>query len=96
MRSKDVAHLCDRRFVRTAGDADEHRSADLKDIAPDTEVRFNLSWAQGWRDKEYTVSEIWLDAEVRINRADFGLTWNWLGAVSATSTLTVHAVFIRP
>jgi polyisoprenoid-binding protein YceI len=40
--------------------------------------------------------EIWLDAEVRINRADFGLTWNWLGMVSATSTLTVHAVFIRP
>ena len=40
--------------------------------------------------------EIWLDAVVRINRADFGLTWNWLGAVSAISTLTVHAVFIRP
>ena len=39
--------------------------------------------------------EIWLDAEVRINRADFGLTWNWLGAVSATSTLSVHAVFTR-
>jgi polyisoprenoid-binding protein YceI len=41
-------------------------------------------------------SEIWLDAEVRINRYDFGLTWNWLGMVSATSTLTVHAVFTRP
>jgi polyisoprenoid-binding protein YceI len=40
--------------------------------------------------------EIRLDAEVRINRADFGLTWNWLGMVSATSTLTVHAVFTRP
>jgi hypothetical protein len=39
------------------------RLVDLKDIAPDTEVRFNLTWAQGWRDKEYTVSEIWLDAE---------------------------------
>ena len=39
--------------------------------------------------------EIWLDTEVRINRADFGLTWNWLGMVSATSILTVHAVFTR-
>jgi len=40
--------------------------------------------------------EIWLDTEVRINRTDFGLTWNWLGMVSAISTLTVHAVFTRP
>ena len=40
--------------------------------------------------------EIRLDAEVRINRDDFGLTWNLLGMVAATSTLTVHAVFIRP
>ena len=39
--------------------------------------------------------EIWLDAEVRINRADFGLTWNLLGLVSATSTVTVHIVFTR-
>jgi polyisoprenoid-binding protein YceI len=39
--------------------------------------------------------EIWLDTEVRINRADFGLTWNWLGMVSAISTLTVHVVFTR-
>ena len=40
--------------------------------------------------------EIWLDAEVRINRADFGLTWNALGMVPLNSTLTVHAVFTRP
>ena len=40
--------------------------------------------------------EIWLDTEVRINRTGFGLTWNWLGMVAATSTLTVHAVFTRP
>ena len=39
--------------------------------------------------------EIWLDAETRINRADFGLTWNWMGLASMTSTLTIHAVFIR-
>jgi polyisoprenoid-binding protein YceI len=39
--------------------------------------------------------EIWLDAEVRINRADFGLTWNQMGMVSMNNTLTIHAVFTR-
>ena len=38
---------------------------------------------------------IWLDAEVRINRADFGLTWNPMGTVGVNNTLTVHAVFTR-
>jgi polyisoprenoid-binding protein YceI len=39
--------------------------------------------------------EIWLDAEVHVNRADFGLTWNWMGTISMNSILTVHAVFTR-
>ena len=39
--------------------------------------------------------EVWLDAEVHINRADFGLTWNLLGTVSMHNTLTIHAVFTR-
>jgi polyisoprenoid-binding protein YceI len=39
--------------------------------------------------------EVWLDAEVHINRADFGLTWNLLGLVSMNNTLTVHGVFTR-
>ena len=39
------------------------------------------------------VGEIWLDAEVHINRADFGLTWNLMGTVSMKNTLTIHAVF---
>jgi polyisoprenoid-binding protein YceI len=39
--------------------------------------------------------EIWLDAEVRINRADFGLTWNLMGLVSMDNALTIHAVFTR-
>ena len=38
---------------------------------------------------------IWLDARVRVNRADFGLTWNQLGTVSLISDLTIHAVFTR-
>ena len=39
--------------------------------------------------------EISVDAEVIINRADFGLTWNQLGMVAMNSDLTIHAVFVR-
>ena len=38
---------------------------------------------------------IWLDAEVHVNRADFGLTWNQLGMVSMNNTIIIHAVFAR-
>jgi len=37
--------------------------------------------------------EVSLDAKVRVSQADFGLTWNRLGAVGTTNTLTIHAVF---
>ena len=39
--------------------------------------------------------DICLDAEVHVNQVDFGLTWNLLGTVSKTNTLTVRAVFTR-
>ncbi len=39
--------------------------------------------------------EVWLDAEVQVDRADFGLTWNQLGMASMKNTITVHAVFSR-
>jgi polyisoprenoid-binding protein YceI len=39
--------------------------------------------------------EVWLDAEVQVNRADFGLTWNQLGMASMKNTIAVHAVFSR-
>jgi polyisoprenoid-binding protein YceI len=39
--------------------------------------------------------EVWLDAAVSINRADFGLTWNVLGMASMINTLTIHAVFVK-
>ena len=39
--------------------------------------------------------EVWLDAEIQINRADFGLTWNQMGMASMNNTLTIHAVFAR-
>jgi polyisoprenoid-binding protein YceI len=38
---------------------------------------------------------VWLDAEVRINRADFGLTWNQMGMAAMNNTVTIHAVFAR-
>jgi len=37
--------------------------------------------------------EVQLDAEVTVNRADFGLTWNQWGMVSMKNTISVHAVF---
>ena len=39
--------------------------------------------------------EVWLDAEVPVNRADFGMTWNWMGIAPMNNTIVVHAVFTR-
>ncbi len=39
--------------------------------------------------------ELSLDAEVKVNRTDFGLTWNQLGMSSTDNTITIHAVFTR-
>jgi len=39
--------------------------------------------------------EVLLDADVHVNRADFGLTWNQMGMASMNNTITVHAVFTR-
>lgn len=39
--------------------------------------------------------EVWLDAEIPVNRSDFGLAWKLHGLASMTSTLIVHAVFAR-
>ncbi len=39
--------------------------------------------------------EVMLDAEVQVNRADFGLTWNQMGMTGMDNTITVHAVFTR-
>jgi polyisoprenoid-binding protein YceI len=40
--------------------------------------------------------EVGFDAEVQIDRADFGLTWNQMGMAGMHNTITVHAVFTRP
>jgi hypothetical protein len=39
--------------------------------------------------------EVWLDAQVQVDRADFGLTWNVMGLVSRNNTVTIHAVFTK-
>jgi polyisoprenoid-binding protein YceI len=39
--------------------------------------------------------EVWFEAGIRVNRADFGLTWNQLGMASMHNTITIHAVFTR-
>ena len=39
--------------------------------------------------------EVTLDGEVRVNRADFGLTWNQMGMASMHNMITAHAVFTR-
>ena len=40
-------------------------------------------------------SEVSLDAEVQVDRSDFGLTWNQMGMASMHNTITVHAVFTK-
>jgi polyisoprenoid-binding protein YceI len=39
--------------------------------------------------------EVSLDADVQVNRADFGLVWNQMGMASMSNTISVHAVFTR-
>jgi polyisoprenoid-binding protein YceI len=36
-----------------------------------------------------------LDAEVPVNRADFGMTYSPMRMASLNNTITVHAVFTR-
>jgi polyisoprenoid-binding protein YceI len=40
-------------------------------------------------------SAVTLDAEVPVNRADYGLTFNQLGMMAMKSMITIHAVFTR-
>jgi polyisoprenoid-binding protein YceI len=39
--------------------------------------------------------EIVLDGELKVNRADYGMTWNFIGIAAMDSTIAVHAVFTR-
>lgn len=39
--------------------------------------------------------EVGLDGELAVNRADHGLTWNFIGVAAMHSTIAVHAVFTR-
>jgi polyisoprenoid-binding protein YceI len=39
--------------------------------------------------------EVQLDGELPVNRADFGMTWNFIGIASMHSVIAVRAVFTR-
>jgi polyisoprenoid-binding protein YceI len=39
--------------------------------------------------------EVTLDAEVPVDRSDYGLTWNMLGIAGMRNTMIIHAVFHR-
>jgi polyisoprenoid-binding protein YceI len=40
-------------------------------------------------------AEVCLDAKVRVNRADFGISWNPMGLASVSNVIVVHATFVR-
>ena len=88
-------------------DADNHPSitVSVDGITP-SETGAQVTGTLAVRDRTRPVSfdakvsavdaaEVWLDAEVQVNRADFGLTWNQMGMASMDNTITVHAVFTR-
>jgi len=60
-------------------------------VSPDGEVSGTFAAAASVQGD----GEIWLDAEVHVNRGDFGLTWNQMGMASMNNLLTIHAVFTR-
>ena len=88
-------------------DADNHPSITVSvDGISLSETAAHVTGTLAVRDRTRPVSfdakvsavdaaEVWLDAEVRVNRADFGLTWNQMGMASMDNTITVHAVFTR-
>jgi polyisoprenoid-binding protein YceI len=39
--------------------------------------------------------EVVLDGKIQVNRADFGMTWNFIGIAAMDKTIAVHAVFAR-
>jgi polyisoprenoid-binding protein YceI len=49
----------------------------------------------GAKVSSFDGDELWLDGEVHVNRADFGLTWNQMGMASMNNTITIHAVFTK-
>lgn len=48
----------------------DRRLVELKEIVPGQLVQFNLTWSQGWRDKEFSVADIWLDADSRLHATE--------------------------
>jgi polyisoprenoid-binding protein YceI len=45
--------------------------------------------------RDVSDAEVTLDAEVPVDRTDFGMTWNMMGIAPVKNTIVVHAVFTR-
>jgi polyisoprenoid-binding protein YceI len=96
-------HLCSADFFDSGNNPDITFTADgIRPSGQGVEVTGALTVRDRTRPLSFGAAasvqgdgEIWLDAEVHINRADFGLTWNLLGTVSMDNTLTIHAVFTQ-
>src|SRR6267142_1985865 len=56
-------------------------------VSPDGQVSGTITVAT------FDTGEIWLDAEIQINRADYGMTWSPMRMASMHNTITIHAVF---
>jgi polyisoprenoid-binding protein YceI len=88
-------------------DSDHHPDitftvAGIRSSGPDVTVSGILSVRDRARPLTFSATavvrgdaEVWLDAAVSINHADYGLTWNFMGMVSPDNTLTIHAVFTK-
>jgi polyisoprenoid-binding protein YceI len=97
------AHLRSADFLDTPGNPDIiFTVTSIQPSGPQAAVAGTLAVRGQRRPLSFTAAasahgagELWLDAAVRVNRGDYGLTWNWLGLMSMDAVVTVHAVFTR-
>jgi polyisoprenoid-binding protein YceI len=73
-------------------------------VAPASEgvhVTGNLAIRETTREVDFdakvtaTGREVTLEAEIPVNRSDYGMTWNMLGIAPMQNTIVIHAVFAR-
>ena len=79
--AKRDAHLRSAEFF----DADAHPRITVRDLTRPLTFGATVSTPN--------TGEIWLDAEIQVNRADYGMTWSPMHMASMDNTITIHAVF---
>jgi hypothetical protein len=95
----------DRPARRVGCEPQKHRTRQRPETMP-MKSACHASYGQAYRPRPHPPGvfeakassidgEVWLDAEVPVNRADFGLTWNQMGMASMDNTINIHAVFPR-